>query len=88
MIGDFALIAYPAECGNSGVMTFLVNHHGTVFQEDLSPRTSLLASRISFFNPITPDRKQAKAGERHEILAGNREKIAEHTDVGNPENSS
>ena len=35
MIGGFALIAYPAEYGNSGVMTFLVNHAGTVYQKDL-----------------------------------------------------
>ena len=35
MIGGFALIAWPAEYGNSGVMTFLVNHAGTVYQKDL-----------------------------------------------------
>ena len=35
MIGGFALLACPAEYGNSGVMTFLVNHAGTVYQKDL-----------------------------------------------------
>src|SRR5262245_46093086 len=35
MIGGFALVAYPAEYRNSGVMTFIVNHAGTVFQKDL-----------------------------------------------------
>ena len=35
MIGGFALVAYPAQYGNSGVMTFLVNHKGDVFQKDL-----------------------------------------------------
>ncbi len=35
MIGGFALVAYPAEYGNSGVMTFIVNHQGKVFQKDL-----------------------------------------------------
>ena len=35
MIGGFALVAYPAEYGNSGVMTFVVNHQGVVFQKDL-----------------------------------------------------
>ena len=35
MIGGFALVAYPAEYGNSGVMTFLVNHNGVVYQKDL-----------------------------------------------------
>ena len=43
MIGGFALVAYPAQYGNSGVMTFLVNHNGDVFQKDLgrAPRGSL-----------------------------------------------
>ena len=51
MIGGFALVAYPAEYGNSGVMTFLVNHAGTVFQKDLGPDTAKLAERMSSFNP-------------------------------------
>jgi Protein of unknown function (DUF2950) len=51
MIGGFALIAWPAEYGNSGVMTFLVNHAGTVYQKDLGPRTEALAARITVFDP-------------------------------------
>lgn len=51
MIGGFALLAYPAEYGNSGIMTFMVNHDGTVFQKDLGPRTSKIASRIDSFAP-------------------------------------
>jgi hypothetical protein len=51
MIGGFALVAYPAEYGNSGVMTFLVNHVGTVFQKDLGPDTARLAERMTSFNP-------------------------------------
>jgi hypothetical protein len=51
MIGGFALVAYPAEYGNSGVMTFLVNHSGTVFQKDLGPRTAEIAGQISSYNP-------------------------------------
>ena len=51
MIGGFALVAYPAEYGNSGVMTFLVNHEGTVFEKDLGPRTSQLAEQMTSFNP-------------------------------------
>jgi hypothetical protein len=51
MIGGFALVAYPAQYGNSGVMTFLVNHTGAVFQKDLGPRTTKLAERITSFNP-------------------------------------
>jgi len=51
MIGGFALVAYPAEYGNSGVMTFLVSHAGTVYQKDLGPRTEILARSMSVFNP-------------------------------------
>ena len=51
MIGGFALVAYPAQYGNSGVMTFVVNHAGTVFQKDLGERTAKLAERMTSFNP-------------------------------------
>jgi hypothetical protein len=51
MIGGFALIAYPAEYGNSGVMTFLVNHAGTVYQKDLGKRTDSVAKRLTLFDP-------------------------------------
>jgi len=51
MIGGFALVAYPAEYRNSGVMTFIVNHAGTVFQKDLGPNTTQVAERMTAFNP-------------------------------------
>lgn len=51
MIGGFALIAYPAEYGNSGVMTFMVNYTGTVYQKDLGTRTENVAKRIYLFDP-------------------------------------
>lgn len=51
MIGGFALIAWPAEYGNSGVMTFLVNHAGTVYQKDLGTRTEVVAPRTTLFDP-------------------------------------
>lgn len=51
MIGGFALVAYPAEYGNSGVMTFVVNYAGTVFQKDLGERTAGIAERMTSFNP-------------------------------------
>ena len=51
MIGGFALIAYPSDYGNSGVMTFVVNHAGTVYQKDLGKRTASLANRIILFDP-------------------------------------
>jgi hypothetical protein len=51
MIGGFALIAYPAEYGNSGVMTFTVNHAGTVYQKDLGKHTEGIAKRTYAFDP-------------------------------------
>ena len=51
MIGGFALVAYPAEYKNSGVMTFIVNHSGDVFQKDLGPGTAKIAERMTSFNP-------------------------------------
>ena len=51
MIGGFALLAYPAEYGNSGVMTFLVNHSGTVYQKDLGDYTMALVKRMMWFDP-------------------------------------
>ena len=51
MMGGFALIAWPAEYGNSGVMTFLVNHAGVVYQKDLGRRTDFVAKRLTLFDP-------------------------------------
>ena len=45
MIAGFALVAFPAEYGNTGIMTFLVSHHGKVYQKDLGPRTVEIAKR-------------------------------------------
>jgi hypothetical protein len=51
MIGGFALIAYPVEYGDSGVMTFIVNHDGVVYQKDLGPDTADIAAAITAFDP-------------------------------------
>jgi hypothetical protein len=50
MIGGFALVAAPAEYGNSGVMTFIVNHDGVVFQKDLGPDTVDLVTEMTAFD--------------------------------------
>ncbi len=50
-IGGFALIAWPAEYGKTGVMTFLVNHYGDVYERDLGPETAKTASAITEYNP-------------------------------------
>jgi hypothetical protein len=51
MIGGFGLVAAPAEYGNSGVMTFIVDHDGVVFQKDLGPETSRKAAAMKVFDP-------------------------------------
>ena len=51
MIGGFALVAWPATYGNSGVMTFLVNHDGVVYEKDLGPDTAQAVQKITRFNP-------------------------------------
>ena len=51
MRGGFALIAVPAEYGNSGIMTFIVNQDGAIFQKDLGLDTAKVAAGISAFDP-------------------------------------
>jgi hypothetical protein len=51
MIGGFAVVAYPAKYGNSGIMTFLVNHEGVVYQKDLHRYTEQDAESMKLFDP-------------------------------------
>jgi hypothetical protein len=51
LLGGFALVAYPAQYGDSGVMTFIVNHDGVVYQKDLGPNTAAIARAMKEFNP-------------------------------------
>jgi hypothetical protein len=51
MIGGFALIAFPAHYGSTGVMTFMVSNDGVVYQKDLGPKTLEIAKTIDRFNP-------------------------------------
>ncbi len=51
MIGGFALVAWPAEYGVSGVKTFQVNHRGIVFEKDLGVGTASMARQMMRFNP-------------------------------------
>jgi hypothetical protein len=51
MIGGFALVAYPAKYEASGVMTFIVNHDGVVYQKDLGKNTEKAAQAMKLFDP-------------------------------------
>ena len=57
MIGGFAVVAYPARYGVSGVMTFVVNHEGIVYEKDLGHSTSSVAGSMKLFNPDKSWRK-------------------------------
>ncbi len=51
MIGGFAVVAYPATYASTGIMTFIVNHEGVVYQKDLGQNTEIAAQAMTFFNP-------------------------------------
>jgi hypothetical protein len=51
MIAGFALVAWPAEWGNTGVMTLVVNQRGKVYQKNLGPKTSSIAQAMTTYNP-------------------------------------
>jgi hypothetical protein len=58
MIGGFALVAYPAKYASSGIMTFIVNHDGTVYQKDLGPNTEKAAQAMELFDPDSTWKKE------------------------------
>ena len=53
LIRGFAFVAYPAAYRNSGVMTFIVNQDGVVYEKDLGPQTAELAAAMQEYNPDT-----------------------------------
>jgi hypothetical protein len=51
MLAGFALVAWPAKWGNTGVMTFIVNQQGKVYQKNLGPKTVMIADRMKSYDP-------------------------------------
>lgn len=51
LVGGFAFVAYPAEYGNSGIMTFIINQDGILLQKDLGKTTSEIATAMTQFDP-------------------------------------
>jgi hypothetical protein len=51
MTGGFALIAWPADYRNSGIMTFILNQDGVIYEKDLGENTTRLVGEIKAFNP-------------------------------------
>lgn len=58
LLGGFALVAFPAEYGSSGIMTFIVNHDGVVYSRDLGPNTEHVALGMVEFNPDSMWKKE------------------------------
>ncbi len=74
MTGGYAAVACPAKYGNSGVMTFLVNHRGIVYQKDLGKDTATIAEAIKVYEPDatwapTGDTLAAVEGAEAELAA-------------------
>jgi hypothetical protein len=59
LFGGFALIAFPADYGSSGVMTFIVNHDGVVYSKDLGSETSKAALAVESFDPDPTWKREA-----------------------------
>jgi hypothetical protein len=62
MIGGFAVVAYPAKWGDSGMMTFVVNQDGDVYERNFGRDTKRAAGRMTLFDPdsswtLVPDGK-------------------------------
>ena len=51
MIAGFALVAYPEKWGNTGVMTFIINTQGRVYEKNLGPKTAEIAAAMKDYNP-------------------------------------
>lgn len=55
MSSGFALIAWPAEYGESGIMSFMINHNGVIYEKNLGPDTAEIVKSICLFNPSADD---------------------------------
>lgn len=64
LLGGFAAIAFPAEYGNSGIMTFIVSHDGVVYSQDLGKDTAKLALAIEKFDPAPPWKREEAETEQ------------------------
>ena len=51
MIAGFALVAWPAEWGETGVMTFIVNQQGKIYHKSLGPKTARIAKAMTVYDP-------------------------------------
>ena len=52
MIAGFGMIAFPAKYGSSGIMSFIINHQGKIYEKDLGSKTAILVKNIKEFTPV------------------------------------
>jgi hypothetical protein len=62
MRAGFAPVAWPFRYGDTGVMSFIVSHDGTVYEKDLGPNTDAVARAMTRFNPDSSWQKVAVPG--------------------------
>jgi hypothetical protein len=67
MVGGFAMVAYPAEYGTSGIKTFIVSQDGVVYEKDLGKNTESVAQRMTMFDP---DRSWRRVESKYVELPG------------------
>ena len=74
MVGGFAFVAYPAEYRSSGVMTFVVNQDGVLYEKDLGPDTAKIAGAMTQYDPDSTWHRIDKNGNDYAI-SGNEGRI-------------
>jgi hypothetical protein len=60
MTGGYAFVAWPVKWGDTGVMSFIVDKSGVVYQKDLGPDSAALARAMTAYNPDSSWAKVAK----------------------------
>lgn len=70
LIGGFAVVAWPAEYGQSGVKTFMISHQGTIFEKDLGPTT---AETVGLFTRFDPSEGWTPVHNAGKLSASNRQ---------------
>jgi len=63
LVGGFALVAYPARYRISGLMTFIVNHQGAIYEKDLGWRSTDIGMDMTSFDPDSTWRRVKRAAQ-------------------------
>ena len=88
MIAGFALVAYPAKYGTSGVMTFMISHQGVLYEKNLGPRTAELVQSMTEFNPDKSWRQARRDWVELKEFAAGRQQTLTYAKPDNFQNQS